>query len=85
MPARSDGPDNVDGGPDAADIAPGAVPGKWKCPIYAARRPFWTPVKGYPQRLPRGADGLDDGDGGTNAALDIEIRIIQDVGVCGRL
>jgi hypothetical protein len=28
LPARSDGPDNVDGGPDAGDIAPRAFRSK---------------------------------------------------------
>jgi hypothetical protein len=34
MPARSDGLDNVDGGPDAADIALKAVPGKPQMPVF---------------------------------------------------
>jgi hypothetical protein len=28
LPARSDGPDNIDGGPDPRDIAPGAARSK---------------------------------------------------------
>jgi hypothetical protein len=37
-PARSDGLDNVDGGPDGTDIALKAIAGKQKCLIQGALR-----------------------------------------------
>jgi hypothetical protein len=39
LPARSDSLDIVDGGPDAADIAPGAVPGKLEMPDLRGLKP----------------------------------------------
>jgi hypothetical protein len=38
VPARSDSPDLVDGGPDGIDIAPGAVPGKPEVPHLRGRK-----------------------------------------------
>jgi len=69
------------------DIAPRANFGKPEMPdlwaFRAGRRPT-TPSRNRADLTP-GADGLDDGDGGANAAFDVEIGVIQDVGVLGGL
>src|SRR5712671_418659 len=113
LPARSDSPDIIDGGPEGADIAPRVLPGKPEMPglraseadlsgpghkiakttpckvewaparsARAALRPGYKKKNGLSSRPPApGADRLDDRDGGANAGLDIEIRVIQRVRV----
>jgi hypothetical protein len=61
LPARSDSPDIIDGGPEGADIAPAAFPGKPEMPGLRASKagnkadPFEKPVPLFALMRPGGA------------------------------
>jgi hypothetical protein len=87
QPARSDSPDLIDGGHGSGGYSPKGHFRQAEMPRFTG---IWGPDEAPPRRStigpsPPGADGLDDGDGGADAAFDVEIGIIQGVGVGGRL
>ena len=68
------------------DIAPRSIFGKPEMPDLSAFVPETGPrCRATDGPSAPGADGVDDGNGGANATFDVEIGIIQDVGVRGRL
>ena len=72
------GLDMVDGGPDGADIALQAAFSKQEMPHFAGFSAQKAAISAP------GAHLFDDGDGGADAGLDIEVGIVQRVGVGGR-
>ena len=74
--------DMIDGGPDGADIAPEPPFGKQELPHLRELLGRLSPL--HASASAPGAHRLDDGDCGLDPGLDVEIGIVQGVGVRGR-